>query len=83
MPDTFTPDKESVELRPTAMNLGYTVTTDDLEAICIYLETPDLGAFRVLLAPESVPAVAAELSGLAADLPRYRQQWAEQYGTGQ
>ncbi|MBI5339022.1 MAG: hypothetical protein HZB45_15180 [Mycolicibacterium rufum] len=78
--DSFAPHEGTVRLVPQKMNVGYLVTADDSEAVALYLETPDLGAFQILLAVESAPIVAEQLSLIYRDIDSYRREWREIHG---
>ncbi|KGI70248.1 hypothetical protein MJO55_25720 [Mycolicibacterium rufum] len=76
----FEPKDGTIELVPNKLNLGYVVTADDREALAIYLETPDLGAFQILVAPESAPVIAEQLSTMHREIDDYRRDWREIHG---
>ena len=78
--DAFAPHEGTVRLVPDRINVGYLVTADDCEAVALYIETPDVGAFQILLAVESAAIVAEQLSLVHRDIDSYRREWREIHG---
>ena len=75
VPDQFEPVDGTVDLFPTAVNIGYTRAADGQDAVMVYLETDALGAFKFLLPPAGALAIAHELTGVAAHFDDFRRKW--------